>query len=283
MTNARKDAVYAMGYSEEERQRLIEQAALHADSTRHLLVDAGIRPGMRVLDVGCGVGDVSMLAASLVGRAGTVVGVDSDPRALALARERAAVAGLDQLEFHEGDFRKLCLDQPFDALVGRFVLMYLGDPVEALKHVLASIRPGGIVAFQEFQIVFQGGQRASWPDVPMYDQQIEWIRETLARLGVETEMGFRLLSVFRDAGLPTPKMQMHIPLASADDHPGYLWWAHTLRSILPFMEGLGVATAGMVGVDTLAERLRHQVAARDALVGWCPVVSALARRPLTEG
>jgi ubiquinone/menaquinone biosynthesis C-methylase UbiE len=283
MTDDRTDAVYAMGYSEEERQRLIEQAALHADLTRHLLVDAGIGPGMSVLDVGCGVGDVSMLAASLVGGSGTVVAVDSDPSALALARKRAAVAGLDHLEFREGDFRELLFDQPFDALIGRFVLMYLGDPVDALKHVLASIRPGGIVAFQEFQIVFEGGQRASWPDVPIYEQQVDWARQTLARLGVETQMGFKLLSTFRDAGLPTPKMQMHISLSGSDDDPGYLWWAHTLRSLLPFMEGLGVATADMVGVDTLAERLRHEVAARNAIVGWCPVVSASARKPTPAG
>lgn len=268
-----------MGHSDEERQRLIEQALLHADSTRHLLVDAGIQSGMRVLDVGCGVGDVSMLAAALVGGGGTVIGVDLDPRALALARDRAAAAGIDQLEFYEGDLRTLRFDQSFDALIGRFILMYLGDPVDALTNVLVSLRPGGIVAFQEYQIVFEGGQRASWPDVPLYEQQIEWARQTLVRLGVETQMGFKLLSVFRGAGLPTPKMQMQIALASSDDHPGYLWWAHTLRSMLPFIEEVGVATAESLGVDTLAERLRRQVAARDAIVGWCPVVSASARKP----
>ncbi|MFN2502723.1 MAG: class I SAM-dependent methyltransferase [Acidimicrobiales bacterium] len=278
MTDERADPVYAMGHSDEERQRLIEQALLHADSTRHLLVDAGIQPGMRVLDVGCGAGDVSMLAASLVGGTGTVIGVDIDASAVALARQRAAAAGIGHLEFHQGDFRELRFGQPFDALIGRFVLMYLGDPVAALKQVLASIRPGGIVAFQEFQIVFEDGPRVSWPAVPMYEQQVEWARQTLARLGVETQMGFKLRSTFLDAGLPTPKMQMHIALASSDDDPGYAWWAHTMRSILPFIEALGVATAEMVGVDTLAERLRQQVAACNAVVGWCPVVSASARK-----
>ena len=73
MTIVRDDPIYAMGFSEGERERLIQQAALYADATRHLLVEAGIRPGQRVLDVGCGVGDVSLLAASLVGAKGAVV------------------------------------------------------------------------------------------------------------------------------------------------------------------------------------------------------------------
>src|SRR3712207_9260061 len=84
---------YAMGYAEEERQRLIEQAAIYGPATQQFFLDAGIGPGMRVLDVGCGVGDVSLLAADLVGPDGTVVGVDTDPLALGTARARAREAG----------------------------------------------------------------------------------------------------------------------------------------------------------------------------------------------
>jgi len=93
-----------MGYSDEERQRLTDQAALYDASTRQLFVDAGLGAGARVLDVGCGVGDVSLLAASIVGPAGTVVGVDTDARSLAVAEARARSRGLGQITLREGDF-----------------------------------------------------------------------------------------------------------------------------------------------------------------------------------
>lgn len=279
MTEGRNDAVYAMGHSDEERRRLIEQARLHADITRHVLLDSGVEQGMRVLDVGCGVGDVSLLAASIVGPEGAVVGVDTDSPALAVARDRADSAGLGQLAFLEAELRNLAFDEPFDAVVGRFVLMYLGDPTEAVRRLAAHLRPGGIAAFVELQIDFVGGQRASWPEVASYEQQCDWARQTLRQLGVETQMGFKLLPTFRDAGLPAPTMHMHVPLANDADHPGYLWWAHTLRSLLPFMEALDVAGTEEVDVETVADRLRTQVSGTDTLIGWCPVVSAWARTP----
>ncbi|HEX6596593.1 MAG TPA: class I SAM-dependent methyltransferase, partial [Acidimicrobiales bacterium] len=158
-----RDPIYAMGTSEGERQRLVEQAVIYAATTRHLFAQAGIGPGMRVLDVGCGVGDVSLLAASIVGPTGAVVGVDTDVEALAVAQARADGAGLEHLQFVQGDLRDATFEAPFDAVVGRFVLMYLADPADAVRQVRRHVPPGGIVAFQEFQ--FEGLMR-SFPDVP---------------------------------------------------------------------------------------------------------------------
>lgn len=279
MTVAHDDPSYLPGRSEEEYQRLMEQARLYAGTTRALFVDAGVTTGMRALYIGCGVGDVSFLAASLVGQEGTVVGVDGDRGAVAIARERARSAGLDQVSFIESDVRELRFEDPFDVVVGRFVLMYLRDPADTVRRLLMHLRPGGIVAFEEFQIDFEGGQRASWPEVPLHEQALDWIRETFRSLGVETQMGFKLVRTFREAGLPDPRMRFHVPLSSSSDGPGYLWCAHTLRSVLPFIEGLGLATAETIDVDTLPARLREAVAARDAVVGWAPVVSAWAVKP----
>jgi len=112
MAASPKDPAYVPGYSDEERQRLVEQAQLFYVHTRRLLFDAGIGPGMRVLDVGCGVGDVSMLIASLVGTEGAVVGVDVDPRSLALARQRVEDRRLRNVSFAEGDLRASSLTSP---------------------------------------------------------------------------------------------------------------------------------------------------------------------------
>src|SRR5262245_62576551 len=83
---------YPLGYSDGEFARLERQGRLFHDLTEDVLVRAGLAPGMRVLDVGCGIGDVSLLAASLVGPGGTVLGIDRSPDAIETAARRAAAA-----------------------------------------------------------------------------------------------------------------------------------------------------------------------------------------------
>ena len=99
------DPSYVFERSSDEYARLTRQAALFEPMTERLFRDAGITPGMRVLDVGSGVGDVALLAARLVGPHGSVVGVDLDGSALQTARARAGTLGLRNLTFIEGDVR----------------------------------------------------------------------------------------------------------------------------------------------------------------------------------
>jgi ubiquinone/menaquinone biosynthesis C-methylase UbiE len=67
---------YAPGHSARELDRLSVQARMYEPFTRQLFREAGLLPGMRVLDVGCGSGDVTLLAGELVGPTGAVVGID---------------------------------------------------------------------------------------------------------------------------------------------------------------------------------------------------------------
>jgi len=83
---------YALGHAAAEIQRLANQAAMLRPITERLLRSAGINAGVRVLDSGCGAGDVSMLAAELVGPGGSVVGIDRSQEVLKVARERAQEA-----------------------------------------------------------------------------------------------------------------------------------------------------------------------------------------------
>jgi len=94
----------------------------------HLLVklfeQAGVGPGMRILDVGCGAGDIAFLAADLVGPSGEVVGADRAAAAVAWATARAQEQGISNVKFLEGDPVALEFEQQFDVVVGRLVLMY---------------------------------------------------------------------------------------------------------------------------------------------------------------
>ena len=118
---------YVLGRTLAEARRLQLQGSVLAPHSAHLLRLAGIISGMRVLDVGCGAGDVSVLLAGLVGPDGAVVGVDMDPAVLELARARTAASGLRNVSFVEADLAGLRLDEPFDALVGRLILLHLED------------------------------------------------------------------------------------------------------------------------------------------------------------
>src|SRR5437660_9187679 len=116
---------YALGNTDAEHERLIWQAARVAPITERLFREAGIGSGQRVLDLGSGVGDVAMLAARLVGPSGEVVGVERDPRSIARARARVADAGLHNVTFTQSDISQISSGKPFDAVVGRFILMFL--------------------------------------------------------------------------------------------------------------------------------------------------------------
>jgi 2-polyprenyl-3-methyl-5-hydroxy-6-metoxy-1,4-benzoquinol methylase len=96
-----KEMDYVLGHSQREIRRLMTQAAILRPVTERLLRNVKIAPGMRVLDLGCGAGDVSMLVAESVGPTGLVVGIDRNQEVLALAGERARAAGLRQVSFEQ--------------------------------------------------------------------------------------------------------------------------------------------------------------------------------------
>ena len=140
---------YFLGHSHPELQRLIEQSSFYGDLTEYTLRRAGLSAGMRVLDVGCGPGDVSFLAASIVGPTGHVTGVDLSPEAIDVAQRRKGAARLDHVMFEQGDITQLDRTGEFDAVIGRLVLLYLGDPVAGMRAFAKYVKPGGLIYFQE--------------------------------------------------------------------------------------------------------------------------------------
>jgi choline dehydrogenase-like flavoprotein len=84
------ESTYVLGHVDTEIRRLVLQARLYDEFTEHALRLAGLQPGMRVVDVGCAPGDVSFIAARLVGPQGSVLGVDAAPNVIDLARIRGA-------------------------------------------------------------------------------------------------------------------------------------------------------------------------------------------------
>ena len=267
------EAIYPLGRSRAETERLQQQSQFYNIFTRRLFEDAGLGPGMKVLDVGCGAGDVSLLVAGLVGARGSVVGVDLDAGVIETARRRSHEARLNHVSFVAGDINSVRLEHDFDAVVGRLVLMYFSEPACTLRKVLRHLRVGGIVAFQE----------ADWTNKPLAlpesrcaGQIYNWMVGCFQKAGVEIQMGLKLKRVFLDAGLPEPQLRLEAPLGGGAAWEGYAYTENSIRSMLPLLIRFNIATADEVDIDNLAERLRAEVVSQNGVVMLSPFVSAWA-------
>src|SRR5215475_14992459 len=115
---------YVLGYTDREQDRLIQQARALAPATERFLRDAGISSGMRVLDIGCGMGDVTMIVAQLVGPGGYVTSIDLDQASIETAQRRATAFGFENTSFHCADIAEYMPRDPLDAIIGRLVLQF---------------------------------------------------------------------------------------------------------------------------------------------------------------
>jgi SAM-dependent methyltransferase len=261
--NVPPPAQYILGHSDREVERLKAQAQRVDPITQRLLREAGLVPGMRVLDVGSGAGDVAFLAAEIVGVNGEIVGVDRSPAVLQVARERSRAKSLTNVTFTEGDPATMAFHRPFDAVIGRYVLQFQRNPATMLRHLAALVRPGGLVAFHEID---WSGLR-SFPAAPTFEQCCRWGADTLRLHGTESRMGSKLYATFVAAGLSPPTMRLEAPIGGgAAITPWLRMFADLIGVLMPEMERLGVATAEEVGLETLAERLSAEAQALSAVI-----------------
>ncbi len=118
----------------------------------YVLEAAALRPGERVLDIGCGGGRLSLAAARAVGTEGSVVGADLSAPLGALAERRARDAGADNVEFRQLDMQTDSIPgDPFAAAISQFGVMFFDDPVAAFGNIRAHLVPGGRIAFASWQ------------------------------------------------------------------------------------------------------------------------------------
>lgn len=262
---------YALGSGDPEIARLDLQAATLDSATRLLLRSAGIAPGMRVLDLGTGVGHVATLVADMVGPQGRVIGIDTSERLLEVAASRAA--GRPQLQFVHGDVRSWRADQPFDAIVGRLILFHLQDPVGVLRHHAGNLRAEGVLLALDFDL------RASRtePAVPLADEALGWVDAAFRKAGADPAIGARLVRLLADAGLE----QVHGFGAQSyllpHDPLGPALLSGVVRSLAPKIVAAGLATAERIGIDSLEARIAQQLRATGSVVLPPTLVGAWGR------
>ena len=270
------DATYVLGHPKGEELRLRRLGQLLYGFTKRLFQQAGIVPGMKVLDVGCGVGDVALLLAELIGPTGSIVGVDIYPPALETARARLQAAGFENATFLAGDIREIALANDFDAVVGRNILMYTANPADVLRVCASHLRPGGVVAFQEseWSITEWWAKMSTLP--PLVRQVTAWTVEGFRKAGAEMQMGFKFPQFFLDAGLPLPHISLDCIVGTEADWVGYDFLTDVLRDFLPKMYEYGIVNE-LLDADTYVARLREEIRQQHTLLPMSFLAGAWAR------
>jgi SAM-dependent methyltransferase len=207
-----------------------------------------------------------------------VVGLDHSPEALARARLRTAQRGLAQVQFIEGDIHDPAPGGPFDAIVGRLVLMHVPDPVTVLRQQATVLRAGGLVVSIENDIE----TTRSLPPTPLVSQAVSWVTEVLAKSGIAS-IGPRLWDVLRDAGLQPLGMIGVQPHFGPDDPVAVALAEGVVRAAAPLIERAGIATAAEIGVETIAQRLRDELQQNSAVLAPGILLGAWATTNLVKG
>jgi hypothetical protein len=204
------------------------------------------------------------------------VGIERDAASIERAQARVAAAGLRNVSFLNTDVNKIAIDRPFDAAVGRFILMFLPDPVSVLQSVVRLVRPGGVLAFHEPSWIplLALGDR-----LPLWSCVLRSIHGTILRSGANPEMGLALYSIFQEVGLPAPKMHLEIPLGSDVDFLRVI--SELVCSLRPLAEQHNVSLEELGNLDTLSERICAEIAAANTVVSIVPLLGAWSRKSAT--
>jgi ubiquinone/menaquinone biosynthesis C-methylase UbiE len=155
-----------------------------------------LRPGMRLLDCGCGAGAITVGLAEIVAP-GEVVGVDQDTQQIELARQRAADQGISNLTFESANVYTLPFpDASFDAVYSNAVFEHLADPAAALREFKRVVKVGGVVGVR-----CSAGGDITAPADPLLERGFDYVKRLYQHNGGDISCGSRLRPLFHEAGL----------------------------------------------------------------------------------
>jgi SAM-dependent methyltransferase len=190
------------------RERLKLLSRIMHPSTAELFDRAGISPGIKCLEIGCGSGDMSLELARRVGAGGQVLGVDIDLTKIELARREAAQLQVDNVEFRVLDIRESDLTAAFDPVYARFVLTHLSDPERVVGLIHNLLKPGGLIVLVD--IDFSG--HFVYPESSAFNRYHELYCAAVQKRGGDPNIGPRLPLLLRQNGFADIQVSVTQPM-----------------------------------------------------------------------
>lgn len=216
------------------------------EPSKRFLRDSGVKPGMRVLELGCGMGEISKILSSIVGSEGSVFAVDQNKEMIETVSRSFEQGATKNVQFAQADlnvgpeFLQRFDKSSFDVITGRRVLMYLSDPTQVLKMVMPWLKEGGLVVFEEIDMTMCP---ASSSPMPSHTKGVSWIGSLMKREQANCFIGLQLPSIYSAAGLINKKMWAETVIeGQGDQFP----LSDMMELLKPRLISAGIASASQI-------------------------------------
>ena len=255
------DDSYSLATGAAAAHRLQVLHRIYGPGAQRVLVQAGIKPGLRVADVGCGVGMVTTMLSELVGPRGSVVGIDASSEQIEQARSLLPVEASNVSFVVTSAVSTGLPPESFDLVYCRFLLIHLSEPERALAEMHRMLKPNGLLVCEDGDLTSAGSQPAS---------ALNAFADLFGRLGpvkgVDYTLGKQLFRMFIRAGFNKPEITFNQPVIARGENKRLL--------------ELSVAEAGQsfVGADLITtEELNRTVAEMKRLADDETVLAVMPR------
>lgn len=235
---------YIIKTGKEDEERLDALGKVYEKSTEEFLVSSGLKEGMHAADFGCGIGNTTRLISEVVGKKGKVIGIDNSEKQIELADSRFKKNNSFNVNFEKLDIYDLSkITEKFDFVYCRLVFINLKKPELALKEMLSTLKPGGIIAVEEF---INPTETFCYPELKSFDDHVNFMKTIHKAHNFDPEIGKKMKHLFLTNNITIEKMKIVQPILGSE----------TERS-LPFLNVLAQETDMEIGYDK--EKMRNDL------------------------
>ncbi len=190
-----KNDVYTLNVGEADKKRLQILNKIYNPSTQQFLLDSGLKKNMRVLEIGCGTGEMSCWVAKQIGPNGQMVAVDQSEQQIEITKQLALSQGISNLECRALDIKHLdTLEGEFDLIFCRWVIIFLKDPHAGLRMMYNKLKTGGILACEDGTV----DGLFCYPDSEVFNQWVNYWKSSCVAHGIDFNLGRKLYDFFLD-------------------------------------------------------------------------------------
>lgn len=262
---------YTIHGGDEGKRRLDILANTIAPGTKLFLEMAGILPGMRCLDLGCGGGNMAFTLAEYVGTQGHVMGFDMDERKIQLAAESAKLKGVTNVNFKVLNAYDLEEEGVYDLAYSRFLLCHLSNPQTVLQNIWHALKPKGLILIEDTD--FSG--HFSYPPSKDFNRYVSLYQRLLKQRGADANIGQKLVGLLQKNGFVDVEFQLSQPAHTKGS--GKLMAEITFEGISKALIDAGLISAE--GVEKIHSALVDFRKRSDSLISLPRIFQVSGRRP----